>query len=100
MAGENLTPALRRKGGRATRHALKSRTVEAADLPGALTTLEDCSRWTAWVAVATATGEIDRTTGAVILKAISLQKVVTEKLDLGRELTELRAQLAALKAAP
>jgi hypothetical protein len=97
MSETTLTPAARRKGGRATR--LRPRTVDASDLPGELLTLEDCQRWSAWTTRAIASGEVDRATGATILKGVSLQQLVVGKLHLETELRELRALVKRLQEA-
>jgi hypothetical protein len=94
----NLTAAMRARGGRATR--TRPRTVGADELPQApRDTLEGLREWTSWIITAIATGLLDRNTANVLLKALSLQKVVVYALDVEREITQLRETVKRLQAA-
>ncbi|HEY6159476.1 MAG TPA: hypothetical protein VIV88_18675 [Gemmatimonadales bacterium] len=94
----NLTTAHRAKGGRATR--TRPRTVGVDELPTEpRDTLEGLQAWCAWAITAIATGQLDRNTANVMLKALSLQKVVTHALDVEKEVKTLKETVKRLQGA-
>jgi len=87
-----LTDAQRAKGGRATR--TRPRTVDVSELPTApRDTLEGLREWTMWVTTATLTGQIDRNTANIVLKALTLEKALAERLGIDQRLKRVEAQL-------
>jgi hypothetical protein len=60
-------------------------------------TLDDCVRWSSWLAWAVSVGVIDSGTGRVAVQAIGQLVRSIEKRDLEREIDELRSQVKLLK---
>ncbi len=84
---------MRRKGGiKAT-----SRGRTTADVPSAPESIDDVVRWSAWVAVAVATGKIDSRVAREVTNAIRQFQSGIEKRDLQVEMNELRQQIKSMK---
>ena len=94
-APTNLTPEQRARGGRNKRKASTVRTVPDNELPTVpQDTIEGLSVWTVWITRATATGQMDRSTANVVLKALGLQKIVLDRLIIDRRLKEIERRLS------
>ncbi len=60
-------------------------------------TLDDCVDWASWTTRAVATGQINSTTGRIIVMALGELRRSLEKRDLEVEAAELRAQVKNLR---
>ena len=89
----------RRRGAAATNARRKPtiRTVEAADLPGELESLQDVARWLTWTAISLAIGRIDARTGAEVTKSLKELRPTLQQLVTDAEFRKLKAEVARLK---
>jgi len=94
----------RSKGGRTSNARQRARKmgavriVAAADLPGALETLDDAVRWAAWAAEAIATGKLDRATGREVGSVLRVFVDGRQRLDrVDERVRRLQEQIAALR---
>lgn len=72
-------------------------TVPAEQLPGELTTLEDCDRWSAWVACQVLTGNISPQIAREAVLAIKEKRTTLQFLaGVERRTKDLRDKLAKL----
>lgn len=84
------------RGGRTT--ATKGQRVASLDeIPDAPQTAADAKAWASWLAVAVATGKVDRTTGREIAGVLRTFLTSLEKAETEAKVEELRQDIAALK---
>jgi hypothetical protein len=75
------------------------RTVLASELPieGPPQTLDDAAVLSAWVAIATATGQLDPSTSRAIMKSLEIFKAVLKERDYVQEIARLKELVRTLK---
>jgi hypothetical protein len=90
-----------RAKGEARRAARERRALEKPDdTPPAPKTLDDATKYFAWIAHAVTTGRLDARSGHEAAYALNGFKAAAEKRDLEREIKALRKQLDELKMLP
>lgn len=105
--GDERTRELASKAGKASARARAARgrgngealTVSADETPGAITDLDACVRWSAWLANAAVTGMVDSRTADVATRAIREFRQSSEAANVAEEVAALRAELAELRGA-
>lgn len=95
---QRIAEASRKRGGMATARRHR-RTVNAAETPGLLETMQDAVRWASWLAHATATGTIDPKTSREVATALREFRGCFHSAALEKQLEALRAEVATLRAA-
>lgn len=87
-----------KSGGRRSRAARNAAQEKAPlNVPPAPKTLDDATRYFAWIVNAVATGALDARSGHECAYALNGFKAAAEKRDLEREIQQLREELAAAR---
>ena len=79
------------------RAAKAPRTVAPDDLPGPLESLQDCVRWSSWVARSVASGVLDKFSAHETILAIGSLRQSLKERDYLAEIRALQAELAKYK---